>query len=224
VTNTDPSPLAQAARDRVLLRAGSEATVSCKTYVASLAALAWMEAVVGDSTCADDVTAELTAAAGVMGTYLGEFEAHVAAWQPRLEGVRNIFVAGRGGSLAAVGTGALICKEAAGFPVEGMSCPALRHGPFEMCGPETLALVFEGAGPMAEANRRLVDDICRAGGSAELIGASAPLGPGRLPMVSERCVPLVEILPLQMLSVALAAQAGREPGRFIRAAKVTTVE
>ena len=36
-------------------------------------------------------------------------------------------------------------------------------------------------------------------------------------------LPLMEILPVQMLSLALATLAGREPGRFERATKVTTV-
>ena len=37
-------------------------------------------------------------------------------------------------------------------------------------------------------------------------------------------LPLVEILPVQMLSLALAARNGREAGRFERATKITTAE
>jgi glucosamine--fructose-6-phosphate aminotransferase (isomerizing) len=36
--------------------------------------------------------------------------------------------------------------------------------------------------------------------------------------------PVVEILPVQMLTLALAARDGREAGRFERASKVTTAE
>jgi len=36
--------------------------------------------------------------------------------------------------------------------------------------------------------------------------------------------PLVEILPIEMLTLALAAAKGREPGRFERITKVTGVE
>jgi hypothetical protein len=35
---------------------------------------------------------------------------------------------------------------------------------------------------------------------------------------------IIEILPVQMVSLALAAQVGREPGRLELAAKVTTKE
>jgi glutamine---fructose-6-phosphate transaminase (isomerizing) len=36
--------------------------------------------------------------------------------------------------------------------------------------------------------------------------------------------PILEILPVQMITLALAARAGREPGRFQLATKVTTRE
>ena len=36
--------------------------------------------------------------------------------------------------------------------------------------------------------------------------------------------PICEVLPGQMITLALAAQAGREAGRFERATKITTTE
>ena len=36
--------------------------------------------------------------------------------------------------------------------------------------------------------------------------------------------PLLEMLPVQMITIALAALAGREAGKFERATKVTTTE
>jgi glucosamine--fructose-6-phosphate aminotransferase (isomerizing) len=36
--------------------------------------------------------------------------------------------------------------------------------------------------------------------------------------------PLIEILPVQMISLAMAALHGREAGRFERATKVTVIE
>jgi glucosamine--fructose-6-phosphate aminotransferase (isomerizing) len=45
----------------------------------------------------------------------------------------------------------------------------------------------------------------------------------RLPRTSPALQPIVEILPVQMLSLALAARDGREAGRFERASKVTVV-
>ena len=45
-----------------------------------------------------------------------------------------------------------------------------------------------------------------------------------LPEVPPPVRPIVEMLPVQMMSLALAALAGREPGKFERITKVTTVE
>ncbi len=225
VTNTADSPLARTARDVILTQAGGEATVACKTYVATLAALAWLgSAVERGAAGAEAAIRDLGGAADALEAYLGDLRERVRSVAMSLEGVRQIFVTGRGASLAAAGGGALINKEAARTPVEGMSSAAFRHGPLEMCSPETLVLVLEGTGAGAELNRRLVEDVLRAGGRAELVGMGAPDGPWQLPPFTERGLPLGEILPLQVLSLALAARAGREAGRFEHATKVTVVE
>jgi hypothetical protein len=39
--------------------------------------------------------------------------------------------------------------------------------------------------------------------------------------VPEVCLPLVEILPVQMISIALAVLNGHTPGKFERGSKVT---
>jgi glucosamine--fructose-6-phosphate aminotransferase (isomerizing) len=45
-----------------------------------------------------------------------------------------------------------------------------------------------------------------------------------LPDTSERMRPLMEILPVEMMTLALAAAKGREPGRFEHATKITETE
>jgi glucosamine--fructose-6-phosphate aminotransferase (isomerizing) len=46
----------------------------------------------------------------------------------------------------------------------------------------------------------------------------------RLPEVPEAIRPALEILPVQMISLALAALKGQEAGKFERASKVTIIE
>lgn len=71
VTNTAESPLARTARDVVLARAGLEATVACKTYVATLAALAWLGAYLDRGPgAAEAVLAGLAAGAEGLERYL----------------------------------------------------------------------------------------------------------------------------------------------------------
>jgi glucosamine--fructose-6-phosphate aminotransferase (isomerizing) len=222
VTNTPDSPLAARANAVVRMHAGPEASVSCKTYLATLVALEWL----GGALCGDELPAivrELESAAPAAESYLTDWRRHVQQLIGELKGVRHLFLTGRGGSLAAAGTGGLIVKESAHFHAEGMSSPAFRHGPFEMISDGVFAIVFAGDPDTAALNEALVRDVRAAGGRAVLVGEGAERGVFRVPEVSRRLRPVVEILPVQMVSLALGALAGREPGRFERATKVTTV-
>jgi glutamine---fructose-6-phosphate transaminase (isomerizing) len=156
--------------------------------------------------------------------YLARWKDHVEFMLSELSGVRQIFLAGRGPSLAAVGTGALILKESTKFPSEGMSSAAFRHGPFEMIGPETFVLIFAGAAKTRELNRRLLQDIRARDGRAEFVVQDAGECAYCLPRVPSSILPILEILPVQMLTLALAAMANRQPGKFRFATKITTTE
>lgn len=223
VTNTADSPLASRASAVVLTKAGPEFSVSSKTVVASLVALRWL----GDCFCRRDLAlarSELEQAAPAAAEYLARWKDHVAALAGALEGVRDIFFTGRGASLAAAGVGGLIVKEAAHVHSEGLSSAAYRHGPIEMLSREVFVVVFEGDPAVAPLNRGLVEDIRKAGGRAELAGPGAEMDAFRLPAVPASIRPVMEVLPVEMITLAAAALQGREPGRFERITKVTTVE
>lgn len=221
VTNTPGSPLTQEANATVMMRAGEESSVSCKTYLATLAALEWL----GSALCGDDLTSVLSAlapATSIAQDYLSNWRHHVHELMTELTEVKHLFVTGRGSSLAAVGTGGLTLKESAHFHVEGMSSPAYRHGPFEMTSPGVYVIVFSGEPATAPLNEALVRDVRAVGGRAALVSDTSETNAFRLPTVSETIRPIMEMLPLQMVSLALAATAGREAGFFERGSKVTT--
>lgn len=220
VTNTPDSPLARQAGATVFTRAGHEFSVSCKTYVTALAALAWL----GHLLCPEMGSPELAHAPVAVERYLSRWEGHVISLLEKLRGVRHLFLAGRGASLAAAGTGGLVVKESVHFHAEGMSSAGFRHGPFEMLSPETFVLVFSGDQSTCALNARLVRDITEQGGRSELVGEDAPSEVFRLPLAEPAVRPILEILPVQMITLALAAQKGREPGKFERASKITAVE
>jgi glucosamine--fructose-6-phosphate aminotransferase (isomerizing) len=223
VTNDPGSPVARGADLTLLLRAGAEHSVSCKTYVASLAVLRWL----GGALLGDDLRESCDELAGIerpMSDYLSRWRSHAASLLAELHGVRHLFVVGRGSSLAAAGTGGLILKESARFPAEGMSSAAFRHGPFEMLDDRVFVLVFAGDDRTSDLNGRLVDDILKAGARAALAGPDAALDVFRVPEVPEAIRPALEILPAQMISLALAALKGQEAGKFERASKVTIIE
>jgi glucosamine--fructose-6-phosphate aminotransferase (isomerizing) len=223
ITNTPGSPLAERADATILTQAGEEFSVSCKTYVTALMALQWL----GDVVCKRDLRRtrqELKAASPAVRDYLSRWKEHVRGLAQMLAGTRHLFFVGRGSSLAAVGTGALIVKESDHFHAEGMSSAAFRHGPFEMLSDETFVLVFVGERKTRELNQRLFQDVRDEQGRAEMVGEGASYPPCILPSTASSIYPILEILPVQMVTLALAAQAGREPGRFELASKVTTKE
>jgi glucosamine--fructose-6-phosphate aminotransferase (isomerizing) len=223
VTNTPDSPLARRGDAVVLIHAGEEFSVSCKTYVTTLAGLKFL----GDQLCRipfGQTQKQLKAALSPATHYLAAWKDHVECLISKLSGIRQLFLVGRGPSLAAVGTGALILKESTQYPTEGLSSAAFRHGPFEMLGPETFVLIFAGLSRTRELNERLLEDIRRQEGRAELIAEGNEPGTFSLPKVPPSVLPLLEILPAQMMTLALAVISGREPGRFRLATKITTTE
>jgi glucosamine--fructose-6-phosphate aminotransferase (isomerizing) len=223
VTNDPDSPLAREAASRVLMRAGAEFSVSSKTYLASLAALAWL----ADHLRGRDLAharEQLRQAPPAVRAYLAGWRDHVAEAKERMAAVRRMFLAGRGPSLAAAGAGGLILKEAAHFAAEGMSAAAFRHGPMEMAAPDVLLLAFEGDARTAGLNAGLAADFERAGGQAAVVRESAEPGLFHTAPIPARLLPVVEILPVQMLSLAIAAVEGREAGAFRVATKITLAE
>ncbi len=226
VSNTAESPLVRAARDVVLTEAGPEATVACKTYLATLAALAWLErGVIDDGEAGlEEVGGGVREVAAAGEAIQADLEGRVARVAAELGDVQHVFLAGRGRSLAAVWSGALIAKEAAGVPVEGMTGAALRHGPLEMCGPDVYVPVFEGVGAAGMLQRRLARDLRDAGARVGWIACGEEAEVWRIPAGTPATAPIREALATQWLSLALAARRGREAGRFSRATKVTRVE
>ncbi len=222
VTNSPGSSLARRSDVAVLTYAGDEATVSCKTYLATLAALCWL----GDELAAETPAqfSQLSSGPQLVASYLEKRDGYVEQLVQRLKLVRHMFLVGRGDSLAVAGTGGLIIKEAAHFPAEGMSCAAFRHGPFEMVSRQGYVLVFAGSHETADLNAQLAADIQSAGGQADLIGESSAVELFRLPPSPGAMRPILEILPVQMFTLALAARQGIEPGQFSKARKVTRFE
>ncbi len=222
VTNEADSPLALVPDAALVTRAGAENSVACKTYLSILAALDWL----GSVLCGDNLEgtlAELAQAPGLAENYLARWQNHVEELRSELAGVEHVFLAGRGSSLATVGNGGLILKESAHVHAEGMSAPAFRHGPIEMLRDDVFVLVLAGEPATAPLNERLFDDLRKASGRTALISENAA-GAFRLPVGPARLRPILEMLPVQMMSLALAQLKDHEPGVFRHTSKVTTVE
>ena len=223
VTNAENSPLWAKSNAGLLINAGPESSVACKTYLNTLLILIWLEAVFTGVHFAH-VQHQLAIAPDCVESYIAQWRRHLATLNGLLQAVRHVFVVGRGRSLAAAGTGGLIIKEAAHFPAEGLSSAAFRHGPFELVSRNVFVLVFAGDAGNAPLNRKLVKDIQSAGGLAALVDRNTEKGVFCLPDAPELLRPIMEILPVQMMTLSLASLAGREAGKFVLASKITTSE
>jgi glucosamine--fructose-6-phosphate aminotransferase (isomerizing) len=223
VTNTLESPLARRADFAVLTQAGIEVSVSCKTYVGSLLALAWLEA---NLTGSDEgaVLHRLEPASMLVESYLANWSSFAHLLAKKLVGIEHLFLTGRGRSLAAVGTGALIIKEADHFHAEGMSSAAFRHGPIEMLQESVFTAVFSGDVGTRDLNMRLARQLGERGANCEMIGTDSRFPPFRLPESDVILTPILEILPPEMITLALAGLSKREAGHFNYASKITDTE
>ena len=223
VTNTAGSPLARAAQLALLAQAGTEHSVSCKTYVSGMLILQWLAAIFSGRD-EQEALSRLQPCADLAEQYLEGWRAKTETLATRLRGKRHLFLTGRGTSLSAVGTGALITKEAARVHAEGMSSAAFRHGPMELQGADMWIGVFSGDAATRGLNHRLVRDLVQSGAHCDEIGPGVASAAFSLPECDATLRPLLEIMPVQLMTLALAALSGHEAGHFERASKVTDTE
>jgi glucosamine--fructose-6-phosphate aminotransferase (isomerizing) len=221
ITNTPGSALARRSSQPILTSAGDETSVSCKTYISALAALTWL----GDQLLSGPP--HFTSLDGVpqkVADYLSGWRISVDVLMSKLAGIQQLFILGRGVSMAAACSGALIIKEAARFAAEGMNSAAFRHGPIEVISPRAFVMVYLGPAATSSLNVTLAQDIRSAGGSAEMVSMAPGPAPFSLPVCPDPALPILEILAAQMVSLALAELQGFEAGRFIHANKITITE
>lgn len=225
MTNSQDSPLAQSADLAVHIHAGEEATVSTKTYINTAALLQLTAAhIVGDDWQA--LKKSMHAAAEAIEEYLHEWQQHVANLDRMLGKIDQLLILGRGPSMSAVWNGSLVNNEAAKCIFDAMNVADFRHGPFELVSPRLTTIVFEGCTITSKINRDLALEVVKLGGKSLWVSAKAEtdLPTIQIPLVDESVLPLVEILPMQMLSILMAQRKDIEPGIFQHIAKITEKE
>ena len=226
------SPLAQAADLVQPINALEEITVSTRTYTNTLAVtqLAALAMAAADRAEMNDLIGraqlELEGAGQAISGYLADWRAEVENLKEIIGLPEHLILLGRGPSIAAILTGALILAEAGKTATMAMNAAEYRHGPLEMTGPKLTILVFHGPANTAGLNQNLVSDLVRLRARAFLLHHQTytHLPTLTIPNGEGAGLPLVEIIPLQMLTIALAELAGLEPGMFYQGAKVVLKE
>ncbi|MET0901423.1 MAG: SIS domain-containing protein [Mycobacterium sp.] len=220
VTNDPSSRLGAGADYTYPIHSGSEATVSTKSYLNTLAALNDLTSrILGVRP--DDVgaTAHLVANLIVPGAIDVLAQTYVDAPDPRLA-----FIGYQDHAATALYAG-LITKEAAKVAAEGYVGGEFRHGPLELAGPGLIAVFFGGADAGEnESLRRLAAEVADSGAAVMV------LGPAQIPGTVEVPVPNIHAtgqlshgaVLAQHLAVALAKARGITPGDFAFGNKITT--
>jgi glutamine---fructose-6-phosphate transaminase (isomerizing) len=226
VTNGATSTLARLADRNLDTCGGEEQGPSTMTFAATLVIMAALARSLAGREPAPAADAEAAAVAAERLLVDAEGTARSLA---RWLGDRPVLaLLGRGESRAAAEMGALTLKEAARFPAESLQAAQFRHGPLELAGPELAAIVFASEVRTRSLDLGLAAELVAAGAGVLVVSpdGAAPEGATGIATgeLAEGISPAASIVPVQLLSWALARSRGLAPGTYTIASKVTTHE
>jgi glutamine---fructose-6-phosphate transaminase (isomerizing) len=227
ITNTPHSPLHLGSSSTLFLKAGDEASVSTKTYTSTLALLH----ILTDLLIGEPVDESLH----WMGQLADQITQRLDGWHRQMDALARDWHAtpfieylGRGYSTASAQTGALISKESTKLPTEAMNAGQFRHGPLELVNEHFTGILFVGEEKTRQLNVLLAGEILRHHGRLALLTQVNTSIDNAVHVLLPPCpaalLPLVEIVPIQLLCAELSVQRGFEAGHFRYIEKVTVHE
>lgn len=228
ITNTPDSPLAARANVTLMMEAGPERAASTKTYLATLAVLELLVCDLSGQSF-DDAAATVNEAGDRAEASLDGWRAQVSQHADQIADSQFFVYLGRGPSLASAQASALITKESAKLPTEGCNTAYFRHGPIEIVDERISITFFSGSAPTRAINHSMAAELAAKGGRVTVVGPSntdLPANTTHIPLndVSDRALPLVEVIPMQFMAGMLAERHGYKAGTFRYIGKVTTTE
>ena len=232
ITNGPANPLSDAADVALDIAVGDELGPATMTFAATLVGLDALGRLLLTRDRAAAVVDEVTRAAGDAALAIDRLTqdrpALIDAVTGWADGRRTLVIVGRGVGRAASDMASLTLKEVAGVAAESMITADFRHGPLELVGPD-LAIAFICVERETDAMDRAFAAELGRGPTSVLVleqSADAPAGVRSIVIgpVAGSLAPAVAVVPFQLLARELAIAAGRRPGAFRDASKVTTTE
>jgi len=233
VTNGTGNPLANTADATLDIAVGDELGPATMTFAATLVTLdAIGRILLARDRAAAPIVDEVATAAGeaalAIDRLMADRPALVDAVTGWAGGRRTLVIVGRGVGRAASDMASLTLKEVAGVAAESQVTADFRHGPLELVGPD-LAIAFVCVEPETDAiDRAFAAELGRGPASVLVVDRSGDAVPGvrsiAIGPVPGPLAPAVAVVPFQLLARELAIAAGRRPGAFRHASKVTTTE
>jgi glucosamine--fructose-6-phosphate aminotransferase (isomerizing) len=226
ITNDPDTALGRMGTIVLPLLADPDHGVAIKTYTATVALLLLLATAVAGGQV-DDMARRMTGAP-MMQDAIEKAEALLPSMLEFCRDVPYITLLGRGASIASALGGALLIKETAKTAAEGAHAGQFRHGAVEVVRKGTLVILFAPAGQGEVLNDQLIRELENYGARVMIFGKSP-----EFESVSERLVidiavpdeylaPVFEVVPVQLLSHALASVRGIRPGHFVNTTPVIT--
>jgi glucosamine--fructose-6-phosphate aminotransferase (isomerizing) len=226
LTNGLTNELAGIADIALDTRTGPETAPSSMTFAATLVQLGAIARAIGGDDPAVAATWIADAAArtsDAVQSLLDEEDTIAERIADVGRGQRTMVIVGRGAARATAEMGALTLQEC-GVVADGFEAGAFRHGPFELAGPRLGAIVVATERRTRSLELGLAGDL-RATGSAVAVLTDEPDADAIVLAAVDRLLsPAVSMVPIQLGARRLAIEAGREPGSYAFATKVTTRE
>lgn len=231
ITNDSRSKLAKLSNQLLITHAGKERCSSTKTFTSTLALLHdFATATALHAGRIDEQRQELLSNS-LMRTVLslekrlGGWEEASRLWASRLASCRSVMVVGRGPNVVAALQGALLLKEIAKIPAEGMSGGEFSHGPIEATSNQ-MAVVVLGGGRTGRLQSKLAHRTNSLGGRVLMVAPrevrgidSISFGEGDEALTIFPC-----IVVLNLLAYYAAIKNGLNPDKFSIISKITRRE
>ncbi len=144
-------------------------------------------------------------------------------------GARGFLFLGRGVNFPVALEGALKLKEIAYVHAEGYAAGEMKHGPIALIDPGMAVLVVNAEGQVAEKTRSNIEQVKARGGVTVSVGsdgASHAIADSFVPVpsTSEWLSPILNTIPLQLISYHIAEIHGCDIDKPRNLAKSVTVE
>jgi glucosamine--fructose-6-phosphate aminotransferase (isomerizing) len=228
VVNVPESTLAAHATQTILVNSAPDQLASIQTYSGSMAVLLLLGAAF-DIELDGGVRAELERTAGILTRWSFEWLRFSGGWPGFFANAMPKYVLGRGASLSSALTGALLLQEVVKIPAMAMSSAQFRHGPVEVVDEQFHAIVFGTQRRTEPLDATLAARLADMGAKVRWIGPEQSSSkivslcewPGGVP---ERFIPLVDVVPLQIVAYETARWHGLTIGDLKYATPVTLSE
>lgn len=212
ITNNTESPLACQADGVLSILAGTEtAPVASKTYVNSLAVL-WLLARRWGGVWNGSEVKTLQRIADSCETLISQANTIVERWLDTVANSSTLLFVGHGPHAATAHQAAMMVNEWTKLPAMGMGIGTFRHGPIEITRSGLGVVIFAAPGATQASARRLAAELDENGAQVLLVEAGQTRlvseKPAETGAVDEFLSPILDIIPAQLFTEALARHLG----------------